>query len=105
MDMCWAWIINPIASKDFLKKCLLTIPVTKLLTFGGNYIPVESVLGQATIARKGIPLALNELVDEQWITLEDALGIIEPVMYANAYRIFNLSEKNKILKGLKWADI
>jgi predicted TIM-barrel fold metal-dependent hydrolase len=38
IDLCWAWIINPIASKDFLKKYLMTAPANKILTFGGDYI-------------------------------------------------------------------
>ncbi len=59
IDMCWSWIINPVAAKDFLKKYLVTAPANKILTFGGDYIPVEPVLGHATIARQGIALALT----------------------------------------------
>jgi predicted TIM-barrel fold metal-dependent hydrolase len=29
IDMCWAWLINPVASKDFLKKFLVTAPANK----------------------------------------------------------------------------
>jgi uncharacterized protein len=32
MDMCWGWIINPVAAKDFLKKYLVTAPANKILT-------------------------------------------------------------------------
>jgi hypothetical protein len=32
IDMCWSWIINPVAAKDFLKKYLVTVPANKLLT-------------------------------------------------------------------------
>ena len=41
LDMCWAWIINPVAAKDFLKKYLVTAPANKILTFGGDYVVVE----------------------------------------------------------------
>ena len=63
VDMCWSWIINPIAAKDFLKKYLVTAPANKILTFGGDYLYVEQVLGHAVIARQGIALALCELVE------------------------------------------
>lgn len=102
VDMCWAWIVNPVASKDFLKKYLLTAPANKILTFGGDYIPVEPVLGHAIIARRGIALALSELVEEGWLSLENALEVIDPIMHGNARRIFNLPEKEKILKNVKW---
>ena len=99
MDMCWSWIINPLAAKDFLKKYLVTAPANKILTFGGDYIPVELVLGHAVIARQGIAQALSELVEEDWLTLQDALDLVDPIMHENAERIFNLAEKEKVLKN------
>ena len=102
VDMCWAWIINPIAAKDFLKKYLVTAPANKILTFGGDYIPVEPVLGHAVIARNGIALALSELVEEGWLSPDNALELIDPIMHSNARRIFNLAEKEKVLKNVKW---
>ncbi len=93
IDMCWAWIINPVGSKDFLKKYLVTAPANKILTFGGDYVPVEPVLGHAMIARRGIALALSELVDEGWLTLDAALELTDPIMHGNARRIFDLEAK------------
>jgi predicted TIM-barrel fold metal-dependent hydrolase len=103
VDMCWSWIINPVAAKDFLKKYLVTAPANKLLTFGGDYIPVEPVLGHATLARRGIALALSELVDEGWLRLSDALDLIDPIMHTNARQIFDLAGKARILQTAPWA--
>ena len=100
--MCWAWLINPIAAKDFLKKFLVTAPANKVLTFGGDYSPVEPVLGHATLARRGVTLALSELVEEGWLSLDEALELTDPIMNGNARNIFNLSEKTKALKNVKW---
>lgn len=102
IDMCWSWLINPIAAKDFLKKYLLTAPANKILTFGGDYIPVEPVLGHAMIARRGISLALTELVQEGWINIKEALTFIDPIMRGNAKRIFALESKQKKLKNTPW---
>lgn len=101
IDMCWSWIINPIAAKDFLKKYLVTAPANKILTFGGDYIPVECVLGHAQEARHGITQALSELVLEKWLTLEDALELVDPIMRGNARNIFNLQEKENLLSRAK----
>jgi predicted TIM-barrel fold metal-dependent hydrolase len=100
LDMCWAWIINPVGAKDFLKKYLVTAPANKILTFGGDYIPVEPVLGHAMIARRGIALALSELVEEGWLKLSDATDLIDPIMHGNVRKIFNLAEKQKALAAL-----
>lgn len=102
IDMCWSWIINPVAATDFLKKYLVTAPANKVLTFGGDYIPVEPVLGHAVIARRGIALALSELVEEGWLSLSDAVELTDPIMHNNARQIFNLSEKTKVLQAAPW---
>jgi predicted TIM-barrel fold metal-dependent hydrolase len=102
IDMCWSWIINPIAAKDFLKKYLVTAPANKILTFGGDYIPVEPVLGHAVVARRGIALALSELVEEGWLSLDRADELADMIMHKNARTIFNLPEKTKKLKGVPW---
>ena len=86
---CWAWIINPIATKNFLKEFLVTAPASKILTFGGDYGHVETIVGHAEIARQGITQALTELVEENWFTLNEVLELIEPIMYKNAEKIFS----------------
>ncbi|MCX7424375.1 MAG: amidohydrolase family protein [Planctomycetia bacterium] len=103
VDMCWSWIINPVASRDFLKKYLVTAPANKIVTFGGDYRYVEQVLGHAAIARRGIAGALDELVEEGWLTPDDAIALVEPIMRGNARSIFRLEEKERVLKGAPWA--
>jgi hypothetical protein len=80
----------------------VTAPANKVLLFGGDYIPVEPVLGHAVIARRGIAQALYELVDEGWLTLNDALDLVDMVMHGNARRIFHLAQKTEALKTVEW---
>ena len=61
IDLCWAWIINPMAGVRFVKEFLMAAPANKLFTFGGDYIPVEPVYGHSRIARMGLTQALTEL--------------------------------------------
>jgi len=103
VDMCWSWIINPLAAKDFLKKYLVTAPANKIVTFGGDYLFVEQVVGHAEIARCGIALALTELVAEGWLTLDDALALTDPIMHGNARHIFHLAAKENVLKNVSWS--
>jgi uncharacterized protein len=103
VDMCWSWIINPVASRDFLKKYLVTAPANKIVTFGGDYRYVEQVLGHAVIARQGIAGALGDLVDDGWLSPDDALALVEPIMRGNARSLFRLEEKEPVLKAAPWA--
>jgi hypothetical protein len=102
IDMCWAWIISPVASVNFLKQFLVTAPSNKVLTFGGDYIPVEPVIGHAQLARQGLSQALTELVKEDWVGLEDAVNLVDPIMRGNARTLFNLEKKAQSLGKAPW---
>ncbi|MER8576386.1 amidohydrolase [Mesorhizobium sp. M1409] len=88
LDMCWSWIINPIASRHFLKEFLVTVPSHKVFTFGGDYVCAEPIVGHARIARIGISNAISELVADGWIVLEEARDLIEQIMRGNALDLF-----------------
>jgi len=90
IDMCWSWTGNPLASKDFLKKYIVTSPLNKIMVFGGDELYVENIIGHAKVARKGISLALSELVENKWISENDAVVIAERIMRKNAEEIYAL---------------
>ncbi len=88
IDLCWAWIINPMATVRFVKEFLLAVPANKLFTFGGDYISVETIYGHSRIARLGLTQALSELVADGWIALEETEVLIERLMRGNAQEVF-----------------
>jgi hypothetical protein len=104
VQMCWAWIIDPIGSKNFLKKYIVTAPANKIHLFGGDYNVVENVLGHARMARSGFHAALVELIDEGYLSREDALEFVEPLLRGNAHRIFNLAKKYEIAREAPWGS-
>jgi len=104
IDMCWSWIINPVAAKDFLKKYIVTAPANKVLPFGADYIPVEPVVGHAAMARRGVAQALAELVQEEWLSLQDALELVDPILHGNARRLFDLEGKTRALASAPWVE-
>ena len=90
IDMCWSWTGNPVASTEFLKKYITTSPINKLMVFGGDELYVENLIGHAKLARKGISIALSELVHDKWITERDAVEIAEKIMWKNAENIYRI---------------
>jgi len=103
IDMCWAWIIDPVSSTRFLKSHLLTAPANKVFVFGGDYIPVECVLGHARLARQGVARALHELVEEGYLSRDDAVALVEPLLRGNARSLYRLSAKAEKLRQAPWA--
>jgi uncharacterized protein len=88
VDMCWAWILDPVASVDFLQRFLVAAPVHKVLCFGGDFVPVELVAGHAEMARAGIAQALAHLVEGGWIAEAETPELIERLMRGNAIELF-----------------
>jgi uncharacterized protein len=87
-DLCWAWIVDPVGSRQFLKRFLVTAPASKVLCFGGDYIPVENVVGHAAIARAELTRTLEELVEEGYLEMAEARDLVPELMHGNAERVF-----------------
>ena len=103
VQTCWAWIIDPIGTKDFLKRYLVSAPSNKIHVFGGDYNVVENVTGHARLARNGIYAALAELVDEGYLERDDALELVEPLLRGNGRNIFNLGKKYEAARNVPWS--
>lgn len=88
VDLCWSWIVAPLATRRFVEQFLTTVPSNKLLCFGGDYTTVETVVGHAEIARRGLQGALESLVATGWITIDDALDLVPALMHGNAEQLF-----------------
>ncbi len=95
IDMCWATIINPVASVRFVKEFLLAAPASKLFTFGGDYMPVELVPGHAAIARRVLTQAVSELVEEGWVPEAHAEALVDRIMRGNAHEMYDLERTLK----------
>lgn len=87
-DLCWAWIIDPVATRDFLRRAITTLPASKLLCFGGDYIPVENIVGHAMLARRELARVLEELVIEGYLDPVEAGDLVPALMHGNAQRVF-----------------
>ncbi len=89
VDMCWAWIMSPPAATRFLEEFLAAAPASKLLTFGGDYMPVELVPGHARIARIGIARALANLEEQGWLAERETPELLARLMHGNAEELFD----------------
>jgi len=90
IDMCWAHIISPHASREFLREALDVIPYTKIFGFGGDYCFFDGVLGHLTMAKQNICEVLAEKVDRGEIDMSLAEKILRALLYENAKRVFKL---------------
>jgi predicted TIM-barrel fold metal-dependent hydrolase len=90
IDMCWAWIINPAAAERFLREYLAAAPANKILTFGGDYCPIELSVGHARIARRGIARVLAGMMEDGELSESELPELADRLLRRNARELFDV---------------
>jgi predicted TIM-barrel fold metal-dependent hydrolase len=90
LDMCWAHIISPNSSMEFLREYLDAVAVNKLSAFGGDYCMVDTVYGHQLMARRNVSRVLAEKVEDNIFSIERACEIAKLIFFDNPVEIFSL---------------
>ncbi len=91
LDMCWAHIVSPVASRKTLSEWLEFLPYTKISGFGGDYMFVDGVYGHQFLARRNIAQVLSEKVEEGLFCIDKACEIGRALLYDNPAEIFHIN--------------
>ncbi len=92
IDMCWAHIISPAASRQALDDFLDAVPFNKILGFGGDYIFVDGIYGHLQLAKETISRVLADKVASGVMSIDQALRVAYNLLFANAQRVFSLTD-------------
>jgi len=88
VDLCWLHIISPSTARRVLYEWLDTLPVNKILGFGGDYTFIEGSYGHSVIARRNVTRVLQRKIDEGIITLDETIKIAKRLLRENAIELF-----------------
>jgi len=92
IDLCWANIIDPIYCQNLLKQAVSAVPHGKIhgygSDFGGN---PDGAWAHASIARDNIAIALADLVEMEYMSLDEAKEVARSWMFDNANNFFKLN--------------
>jgi hypothetical protein len=96
MDFCWANIIDPIYCQNLMKQALSAVPHGKVhgygSDFGGN---PDRVWAHARIARDNVAIALSDMVQMQYLSLDEAKEVARAWLFGNANAFFRLKLDRK----------
>jgi len=91
IDFCWANIIDPIYCQRLFQQALSAMPHGKVHGYGSDYGgQADRAWAHAAIARDNVAIALSELVDIDYIGLDDARQIARMWLFDNANEFFRL---------------
>lgn len=91
LDFCWANIIDPIYCQRLFQQVLSAVPHGKVHGYGSDYGgSVDRAWAHASIARDNIAIALADLVEMDYLTLDEAQEVAYGWLFANANAYFRL---------------
>jgi hypothetical protein len=90
IDMCWAHIVSPVASRNILSEWLEFLPYNKINGFGGDYCFIDGVYGHQSIARRNIAEVLSEKARRGLFSVSKACEIGKAILYDNPAELFGI---------------
>ena len=90
LDMNWTYSISPEYTERYLNEWLETVPVARIIAFGGDCMVVENVYSELLTARKIISKVLSDKVRDDYFTEDEAKTIAKMILHDNAVELYNL---------------
>lgn len=88
LNMCWAHVISPAASVSALGEWLDSVPVGKIIAFGGDYRMVDLVYAHQRMARENVSRALAQKVWQGAFGLDEAKWMAQRMFYENPKTLY-----------------
>lgn len=89
-DFSWIYLISPLLAARNLHLALETVPITKIIGFGGDAQSVELVYGQLMMAKECIAKVFAERVTSGWLTKREAEEMIRLILHGNGHIIYGV---------------
>ncbi len=90
LSMAWMHIMSAELSRHALRVWLDTVPVNKIMAFGGDYMVPYKVYGHLRLAREVVARVLAERVSHGRMSSSDALDLARMWFYDVPRRVFKL---------------
>lgn len=92
LDFCWAHMIDPLYSQDLLRQAVSSVPHGKIHGYGSDLggDVVTSAWAHADLARDNIAAALADLVQIDYLGIDDAREIACDWLFRNPNQFFKL---------------
>lgn len=91
LDFCWANIIDPFYCQQMFKQALTSVPHAKIHGYGSDFGGcADRAWAHASIARDNIAIALSDMVELDYVDMEQAKAIARAWLFDNANEFFAL---------------
>jgi predicted TIM-barrel fold metal-dependent hydrolase len=98
VDLCWAWSLNPLASKDFVRRFLHAVPLNKLFAFGDDAGTPTMAYAYAVQMRRWLTLALEGEVADGFMTTCQATDAATRLLRGNQLACFDIEGRQRAVR-------
>ncbi len=92
IDFCWANIIDPIYCQNMFKQALSSVPHGKIHGYGSDFAGnADRTWAHASIARDNIAIALSDMVEIEYLSLDEAKQVGYDWLFGNPNKFFRLN--------------
>jgi hypothetical protein len=98
VDLCWAWAVNPFASKDFVRRFLHAVPPNKLFAFGDDAATPSMAYAYAVQMRRWLTRALEEEVADGFMTTQQAIDTATLLLRGNQLACFDIEGRQRAVR-------
>jgi len=92
LDFCWTNIIDPVYCQRLFQQALSAVPHSRIHGYGSDFCGtnVDRAWAHADIARDNVAIALSDMVEIDYLGLDDAKVVARAWLFDNANRTFRL---------------
>ena len=92
IDFCWTNMVDPIYCQQMFQQAISCMPHAKIHGYGSDLAgdTLTSAWAHADLARDNIAIALSNLVEMEYLDLDEAKEIAFAWLFANANEFFKL---------------
>jgi hypothetical protein len=98
VDLCWAWAINPFATRDFVRRFLHAVPTNKLFAFGDDASTPSMAYAYAAQMRRWLTSAIEAEVADGLLTTRQAIGFATQLLRGNQLACFDIEERQRAVR-------
>jgi len=104
VDLCWAWALNPLATKDFVRRFLHAVPVNRLFAFGDDTNTPLMAYAYAMQARRWLTRAIEEEIADGYLTSRQAMEVASLVLRGNQEAHFDIAGRQGAIRDVTAVD-
>ncbi|MGC4107638.1 MAG: amidohydrolase family protein [Thermomicrobiales bacterium] len=95
VDLCWAWALNPFATKDFVRQFLHAVPLTRLFAFGDDTSTPSMAYAYAVQMRRWLTRTLEEEITDGFMTVPQAMDVATRLLRDNQLATFDIAGRQQ----------